>query len=537
MSIKSELLNILENHNGGAFLFIGSGFSRRYLGLEDWAGLLSKFTEDVKDFEFYKSSAGGDLAKTASLIAEDFHAKWWDLPKYSEHRELFKSELKDKSSALRVEISNYLANLDLSKPSYLNDEKLSREIDILSKLNIDGIITTNWDLLLEHIFPSYQKFIGQSELLFSNLLASCEIYKIHGCSTKPHSLVLTHNDYKNFENKNSYLAAKLITIFVEHPIIFIGYSINDENIKNILTSIVKCLDTENLNKLRRNLIFIQRLKDDERETLSDSSITFTNENDNPSLPITLIKTTDFKGIYEAILASHKKRLPVKLIRHLKEQIYELDFSDSPKEKIHVIDAEEIENYEEVEFVIGLGIKDKLGISEIGYASIEALDIIDDVIERTSNNYEPKKLIKNVILPKINSGTKYLPVFKYLSSLNINSQKDYDEFKQKNEINLNKVINLSIENLKNKSKKDLFERGSYKSIKDLNNAQNLRNDDVLFLIPYLNWSNPTSEDLEEFKNYLLNNREIYLCDKTKNSVQTTGYKKLVVLYDKLRFGWN
>ena len=55
MSIKSELLNILENHNGGAFLFIGSGFSRRYLGLEDWAGLLSKFTEDVKDFEFYKS--------------------------------------------------------------------------------------------------------------------------------------------------------------------------------------------------------------------------------------------------------------------------------------------------------------------------------------------------------------------------------------------------------------------------------------------------------------------------------------------------
>jgi hypothetical protein len=93
MSIKSELLNILENHNGGAFLFIGSGFSRRYLGLEDWAGLLSKFTEDVKDFEFYKSSAGGDLAKTASLIAEDFHAKWWDLPKYSEHRELFKSEL------------------------------------------------------------------------------------------------------------------------------------------------------------------------------------------------------------------------------------------------------------------------------------------------------------------------------------------------------------------------------------------------------------------------------------------------------------
>lgn len=58
MEIQSELKNILENHNGGAFLFIGSGFSRRYLGLEDWASLLSKFTEDVKPFEYYMTSAG-----------------------------------------------------------------------------------------------------------------------------------------------------------------------------------------------------------------------------------------------------------------------------------------------------------------------------------------------------------------------------------------------------------------------------------------------------------------------------------------------
>ncbi len=129
MSIKSELLNILENHNGGAFLFIGSGFSRRYLGLEDWTGLLSKFIEEVNNFEFYKSSADGYLAKTASLIAEDFHTKWWDLPKYSEHRELFKSELKDKSSALRIEKSNYLANLNLSKPSYSNYEIFSLILD------------------------------------------------------------------------------------------------------------------------------------------------------------------------------------------------------------------------------------------------------------------------------------------------------------------------------------------------------------------------------------------------------------------------
>lgn len=179
-------------------------------------------------------------------MAEDFHDKWWDLEKYSEHREIFRSQLKDKSSALRMEICSYLTNVDLNNPPYLTNEKLNNEVKVLSQLNIDGIITTNWDLFLEHIFPNYQKFVGQSELLFSNLLESCEIYKIHGCCSNPHSLVLTNEDYKDFENKNSYLAAKLITIFVEHPIIFIGYSINDENIRSILTSMGSSQKTEKI---------------------------------------------------------------------------------------------------------------------------------------------------------------------------------------------------------------------------------------------------------------------------------------------------
>ncbi|WP_289241569.1 SIR2 family protein [Delftia sp.] len=54
-----------------------------------------------------------------------------------------------------------------------------------------------------------------------------------------------------------YLAAKLITIFVEHPVVFIGYSLADTNIQELLRGITRVLGQDNLPKLQNNLIFVQ----------------------------------------------------------------------------------------------------------------------------------------------------------------------------------------------------------------------------------------------------------------------------------------
>ena len=76
MTIESKLTAILKARNSGAFLFVGSGFSRRYLGLEDWAGLLSRFCVAGMPFEYYLATANGDLPAAAKLLSVDFNKYW-----------------------------------------------------------------------------------------------------------------------------------------------------------------------------------------------------------------------------------------------------------------------------------------------------------------------------------------------------------------------------------------------------------------------------------------------------------------------------
>lgn len=522
-SIETLLKNHLSKFSSAPFLFIGSGFSRRYIQLEDWQKLLKVFCNELpQNFQYYNSSANGDLPKVASLMAEDFFDIWWKEEAYAESRKANSDYALNRSSPLKIEISNYLKN---RRYEYDKNEKLDIEIEALKNIVIDGIITTNWDSLLESDLFSEQistTYVGQEELIFSNPKEISEIYKIHGSLTDPNSLILTSDDYSAFKKKNPYLAAKLMTIFMEHPIIFIGYSMSDDNIIEILQAITSCLNEDNLSKLKDRLIFLHRDSKNEGDSFQNASMTI-GEN---TLMITRITTNDFSQVYRGL--SHiKRKIPAKILRQVKSQIYELVKTNDPNEKIYgTIDFEDNVKAEDLEFVFGVGVKDKF--SEIGYNSISSDDLFKEVVtENSTYNY---KLLVEKTLPEQLTRDSYIPIFKICSMSGI-SKTELEKNKQiKNKL-ADTLENLLTNSEKNKS---MDIQKNYFSISDLE-KQFCNPSDLFDRIILLK---PSSINKEYLRNLILEN--IHFLSKSyydnpdvpEKSQTRSSFRKLIRFYDMI-----
>lgn len=191
LGFRDSLHHHLAKAGVAPFLFVGAGLSIRYLGLDGWAALLRRMAELTDyDYEYYVASADGDPAEIASLIADELHPKWWKDPKFRAHREQFKDQLKHSDSALKAEASIYLADSINRLPT---EGELAAEIDLLRGAIVDGVITTNFDPLLECL-PRLQGLCRPGEAAFGGVFGVGEIYKIHGSHEEPDSLVLTSAD-------------------------------------------------------------------------------------------------------------------------------------------------------------------------------------------------------------------------------------------------------------------------------------------------------------------------------------------------------
>ncbi|MFC3569677.1 SIR2 family protein [Paracoccus simplex] len=526
-----ELKTILQEHPAAPFLFVGSGFSRRYLGLGDWSGLLQHFCAPIKEFGYYSSRANGLMPEAASYMAQDFNEWWWSADVTADSREQFSGIVKGNADALKVEIAKYLKQYSLEKARKL---EFGGEIAALTKITVDGVITTNWDFFLEEIFPDYKVFVGQEELLFANPQSIGEIYKIHGSASDPRSLILTAEDYAQFNDRNPYLAAKLVTIFVEHPILFFGYSITDPHIRALVSSIAKCLPQEKIDLFQKNLIFVQRTKGDEKPAIEKTTI----QSGDFSVTMMVAKFSDFNEVYTA-LSAPKRKMPARVLRFFKEQLYELVHNPTGDEnKIAVIDYEEIGSAKEVEFVIGVGVAQRqqdLGekveqhvqsvLAKKGYAGVLPDEVFVDCLQEESK-FDAKDLLVSAYPGYARSNRTFIPVFRYLNAAGIVTQED-----------LSKSSFEGAKKIVQKLQKADYTLPSY-ATRYKNSFAGLTTQEIiekssdpieaLLMLPF-----QPSEDLD------LKSLRQFLCDNAESFEQEpyrTAYRKAICLLDRLSYGF-
>jgi len=376
--------------------------SQRYLGLDGWEGLLKRFAALTdKPWDRYFSEAEGDWTVIASDIAEQFAPTWWESDEYAESREENEGRVPRNDTPLKIEIGRYMAHcLDALDES----GEYAHELRLLARVQVDGIITTNYDPLLEYLFPDFKAFVGQSELLFSDALGVGEIYKIHGSYEVPASLVLTDRDYQGYDLRNPYLAAKLLTIFVDHPVIFLGYSMSDDNIGKILDSIASALTAEHLEKLQDRLVFIEWDGRTEEASLGHSTYTTA---EGARIPVRSAKVLDYTPIYSA-LGENERNFPARVLRQLKKRVYELVETSDPVGALRVVNLDG-DDVAKMDVVFGIGAIARLGA--LGYLGLVRRDILFDVLD-DKEQYDAAVVVETVV-PKILHSAPYTPVYKYL----------------------------------------------------------------------------------------------------------------------------
>jgi len=512
--MEEEFLAHLSRIGSLPYLFLGSGFSKRYIGMESWEDLLEAIAKQIplpKPFTYYLTESTRDYPLLGSMISDAFYEIFYDTDYQKTYPYITEEILKagNKDTILKYFIAKYID----SKPMLTS---LSEETDLLKKAKVAGVITTNWDNLPENIFPDFKTFIGQ-EMMFAEALSFGEIFKIHGSVASPDTMVLTQRDYEDYHLRYAYLAAKLLTIFVEHPVIFIGYSLSDNNILNIINSIFACIKKSDHDKFKDRLIFVEFDPNAAGPSLSDGTLSVSN---GTFLPIKHIKAKDYTPIYN-VLTNLQQTIPTKILVRLKDMLYDFVVSNKPNEKIYVGDINNIDDsmLDKIQAVFGVGAGEMF---EFGYRSIGTEDIFRDILSET-NKFDTDKLL-SLSYPSVFKNIGYIPIYKYLSIKGINSLDDirvsYPSFSA-SMVNKLKRINFNT----------LLPSSSYASHRETVNRSpsfshlTTRYDDWHVLL-YVQLLEHSKINLEELKVFLLRVFDAFY--------SKTDFRKAVCLYDLLKY---
>lgn len=514
------------------FLFVGSGLSKRYMGTPSWDELLKTVCLETLDDPFAyarflnnakiavaKGEVDSELPYVATLMEAPVGESLLSSPKFEGFRERHFEWLQGGGSPMRGYISDLFTGYTLEP---------CQEVSLLSeagKSKVSGVITTNYDGLCSSLFPSFVPYIGEDDLLFRDPTFAQEIYQIHGSMEKPDSLVLTDSDYRKFSDREKYLAAKLLTIFVEYPIVFLGYSIRDPNIASILSAISKCVGSERLSNLQDRLIFV-KWEEGAEPSIGYQLMTF----DGQAIGMTSVTTGDFSPVFKGLLES-QKLYDTRALRELRGSIFSIvPKLDARSQTVVASMDKAIDTLgEDDRVIIGFGQEP----TDYGKA-IKLADLYRDII--LDDMLLPAALVVYQYLGDIlknNSGAA--PVYKYLDQVGVSIDEcdDIDPYLA-SYVNKHRSIGSFLSTTQ-KDQRDAYRtrKGGTLSISRLIEEEGA--DRAFQFVKYLREDEINIDELRDYLSSMLKREDgVVTTAMLETDTYKSEYRKCIRIYDYIRY---
>lgn len=312
-----SVLDELVEKNIYPIVFIGSGISKRYLKeFPNWNGLIKRLwvkaflIEDDNEYYRFMNNIRGKIVEdnpmlnekeidyklniiTSSEIERAFNQGFID-GKINVNNYGAKEYYEQRISPFKKEIANIFEEYELI-PEMENEFQSFKKF--LSKTKI--ILTTNYDSLIEDSIKSYSPdskldvFVGQKGFL-KDTTGWSELYKVHGSVTEPQSIVISEEDYNLFDKNSVLISAKIIASLIDAPIIFLGYSLTDVNIRKIITDFAGSIDKEDMISGSERIILVEHRKD-EYEIVETRAM-----DQNLGIDMTVLSTDNYGMLFEKL---------------------------------------------------------------------------------------------------------------------------------------------------------------------------------------------------------------------------------------------
>lgn len=182
-------------------IFVGAGVSKNS-GLPTWGQIVQVFAEKLE----YPTK--GRLATEEYIRIPQYYYCMDDSPGHASYYALLKSMIPQ----------------DI-RPNLLDE--------LIVSLHPKHIVTTNFDTLLDQVAEGYQ-IIGRDQDLLTGMSAHY-LLKLHGDIRNPEHLVFKEDDYLQYSETHRLMETFLKSLLIDHVFLFVGYSLNDYNLKTFVS--------------------------------------------------------------------------------------------------------------------------------------------------------------------------------------------------------------------------------------------------------------------------------------------------------------